>query len=91
MKPDESKVDPNFHNDKIPKEDRWSLYFFISNIAYVLKRSANYYSQVFLEAWKYFVKEKKVRKYWRKGKKRSLIKNCFDFAAVMEFSKCWKF
>ena len=71
MKSDESKIDPNFNNDKIPKEGRWSLYFFISNTDYVLKRSTNYYSQVFLGEWKYFVKEKKLRKYWRKGKKRS--------------------
>lgn len=49
MKSDESKIDPNFNNDKIPKEGRWSLYFFISNTDYVLKRSTNYYSQVFLE------------------------------------------
>ena len=56
IKSDESKINPNFLIDKIPKEGGHCISLSVILIDSVLKRSTNYYSQVFLEECKYIVK-----------------------------------
>ena len=57
------KINTNFHNNKIPKEDSQyiCLSVILSDSGY--RTSKNYYPLVFLEKCKYVVKEKKIPKY----------------------------
>ena len=59
----EGKINTNFHNDKIPKEDSHCTCLLDVLIVSVFKIGKNYYPQVFLEECKYFVKEKEVTKH----------------------------
>ena len=53
------KINTNFHNNKIPKEDSQFICLSMIMINSVIKTSKNYYPEVFLEECKYFVKEKR--------------------------------
>ena len=57
------KINPNFDNNKIPKED--PEYFCLSVIFLdsIFRTGKNYYPQVSLEECKYVIKEKKIHKY----------------------------
>ena len=54
------KINTNFHNDKILKEDSHCVCLSVILIDSVLKMSKNYYPQAFVEEYKYIVKEKEV-------------------------------
>ena len=54
------KINTNFHNDKISKEDSHCACLSVILIDSVLKMSKNYYPQAFVEECKYIVKEKEV-------------------------------
>ena len=57
------KININFHNNKIPKQDYQYICLSVILIDSVIRRGKIYYPQVFLEECKYFVKEKKIPKY----------------------------
>ena len=57
------KINTNFHNNKIPKEDSQCICLSVILIDSVFRTGNNYYPQVFLEECKYVVKEKKISKY----------------------------
>ena len=57
------KINTNFHSDKIPKEDSQCVCLSIILLNSVFGTGKHYYPQVFLEEYKYFVKEKKIPKY----------------------------
>ena len=53
------KINTNFHNNKIPKEDSQYICLSLISINSIFKTGNNYYPQVLLEECKYVVKEKK--------------------------------
>ena len=57
------KVDTNFHNNKILKEDFQCISLSVILINSVFRTGKNYYPQVFLNECKYVVKEKKIPNY----------------------------
>ena len=57
------KINPNFHNNRITKEDFWFISSSIILIDSVLRTGKNYDLQVFLKECKYVVKEKKMSEY----------------------------
>ena len=54
------KINTNFHNDKIPKEDSVCIFLSLISIDSIYRTDNKYYPQVFLEKRKYVVKEKKT-------------------------------
>ena len=56
------KINTNFSNNKIPKEDSQYIYLSVILIDSVSRTGKNYYLQVFLEECKCVVKEKKILK-----------------------------
>ena len=63
IKPYKGKINTNFHNNKVPKEDSKCICLSVILINSVFRTGNNYYPQMFLEECKYFVKEKKMPKY----------------------------
>ena len=59
IKSQEGKVNPNFHNEKIPKESSHCILLQMILTISVLEMGKNYYPQKCLEEWEYIVKEKK--------------------------------
>ena len=57
------KINTNFHNNKIPKEDSQYICLSLILIDSGYRTSKNYYPLLFLEECKYVVKEKKIPKY----------------------------
>ena len=57
------KINTNFHNNKIPKEDSQYICLSVILIDSGYRTSKNYYPLVFFEKCKYVVKEKKIPKY----------------------------
>ena len=57
------KINTNFHNNKIPKEDSQCICLSVILIDSVFRTGNNYHPQVFLKEYKYVVKEKKMLKY----------------------------
>ena len=55
-----AKINANFHNSKVPKEDCQYICLSKSLLDCVFRTGINYYPQVFLEERKYVVKEKKI-------------------------------
>ena len=53
------KINTNFHNNKIPKEDSKFIFLSVILIDSVFRASKNYYPQILLEECKYVVKEKR--------------------------------
>ena len=56
------KVNTNFHNHKIPKEDSQFVCLLVILINSVFKTDKNYYPQIFLEECKCVTKKKKMKK-----------------------------
>ena len=56
------KINTNFHNNKIPKEDSQCICLSVILIDSIF-RTVNFYSQLFLEECKFVVKEKTISKY----------------------------
>ena len=56
------KINTNFYNNDIPKEESQCIYLSVTLIDSVYRKDNNYYPQVFLER-KYFVKEKQMPQY----------------------------
>ena len=54
---------PNFHNNKIPREGSQFICLSASVIDFNFRTGKNYYPQVFLEQYKYLVKEKEIPNY----------------------------
>ena len=54
------KINTYFQNNKILKESSWCIYLLVVLIDSVYRTSKNYYPKVFLEEYKYFIKEKKM-------------------------------
>ena len=52
------KINTNFRNDKIPKESSQFICLSVMLIDSIFRTDKNYYPQVFLEEFKYIVKEK---------------------------------
>ena len=63
IKSDEGKINTNFHDDKVPKEDLQYICLLVDLIDFVFRTGKNYHLQVFLEECKYFVVEKTMPKY----------------------------
>ena len=63
MKSYNRKINTNFHNNKIPKECSQCLCLSVVFINSVFRTGKNYYPQVFVEEYKYVVKEKKMSRY----------------------------
>ena len=63
MKSCNRKINTNFRNNEIPKEDSQYICLSVILIDSVFRTGENYYPQVFLEECKYAVKEKKISKY----------------------------
>ena len=57
------KIDTNFHNNKIPKDDPQCICISVILVDSVYRKDKDYYPQVFLEECKYVVKEKKMPEY----------------------------
>ena len=57
------KINTNFRNNEIPKEDSQYICLSVILIDSVFRTGENYYPQVFLEECKYAVKEKNISKY----------------------------
>ena len=53
------KINTNFHNNKIAKEDSKFIFLSVILIDSVCRASKNYYPQILLEECKYVVKEKR--------------------------------
>ena len=58
-KSNNGKINTNFHNNKIPKEDSQYICLSIILLDSVFRTGKNYYPQVFLQERKYGIKEKK--------------------------------
>ena len=56
----EGKTNTNFHNDKIPKEGPQCIWLSVILIDSVYRTGKNSYPQVYLEKYKYVIKEKKI-------------------------------
>ena len=63
MKSYNRKINTNFHNNKIPKECSQCICLSVVFIDSVFRTGKNYYPQVFVEEYKYVVKEKKMSRY----------------------------
>lgn len=59
----EEKINTDFHDDEVPKEDSQYICVSVVLIYYVFRTDKNYYPHVFLEKFKYVFKEKKMTKY----------------------------
>ena len=59
IKSNNGKINTNFHNNKIPKEDPQYICLSVILMDSVFRIGQNYYRQVFLEECQYVVKEKK--------------------------------
>ena len=59
----EGKINTNFHKNEIPNEDSQFICLSVILIDSVFRTGNNYYPQVFLEEYKYVVKEKKMPEY----------------------------
>ena len=57
------KLNTNFHNNKIPKEGSQLICLSVILVDSVFRTGKNYYPQVFLEEYKYIVKERKIPEY----------------------------
>ena len=57
------KINTNFYNNKIPREGPQFIYLSIILIDSVFRTGKHYYPQVFLEQFKYVVKEKMILEY----------------------------
>ena len=57
------RINTNFHNNKIPKEDSQYLCLSVILIDYPFRRDKNLHSQVFLDECKYVIKEKRIHNY----------------------------
>ena len=57
------KINPNFDNNKIPKEIFQYICLSVILLDSIFKTDKNYYPQVFLEECKYFIKEKRIHNY----------------------------
>ena len=57
------KINANFHNNKISKEDSQFFCLSVILINYVFRTDNNYYPEVFLEECKFIIKEKKIPKH----------------------------
>ena len=55
----EGKINPNFHNDKIPKEGSYFIYLSVILIDSGFRMGKSYYPPVFLEECKLFVNKTK--------------------------------
>ena len=56
------KINTNFHINKIPKEGSHCICLSVILINSIFRKDKDYYPQVFLEEFKYVVKEKKTSK-----------------------------
>ena len=61
IKSSNGKVNTNFHNDKIPKEDSQFICLLVILSDSVFRTGKNYYPQGFLEECKFEVKEKRCQ------------------------------
>ena len=59
IKSNNGKINTNFHNNKIPKEDPQYICLSVILMDSVFRIGQNYYRQVFLEECQYVVKKKK--------------------------------
>ena len=57
------KMNTNFHNDKIPKEGSQCISQSVTLIDSVYRKDKDSYPKVFLEEYKYVVKEEKMSKF----------------------------
>ena len=57
------KINTNFHNNKVPKEGSQFACLVVILIDFVFRTGKKYHPQVFLEEYKYVVKEKKMPVY----------------------------
>ena len=57
------KINTNFHNNKIPKQDSQCICLPVILIDSVYRKDKDYYPQMFLEECKYVVKDKKMAKF----------------------------
>ena len=57
------KISTNFHNSKVPKEDSQYICLSVILIDSVYRKDKKYYCGVFLEEFKYAIKEKKMSNY----------------------------
>ena len=57
------KINTNFHNNKIPKEHFQNICWSVILLDSIFKAGKNYYPQLFLEEFKYVIKEKKIDNY----------------------------
>ena len=63
MKYFKGKIKTNFLNNKIPKEDSQDISLSVILIDSVFRTSKKFCPQVFLEEWKYVIKEKEIHNY----------------------------
>ena len=61
MKSYNGKINTNFHNNEIPKEDSQRICLSVILINSVFRTGYNYYPQVFLEECKHIVKKKRFQ------------------------------
>ena len=57
------KISTHFHRDKIPKKASQCLFLSVTLVDSVFRTGKKCYPQVYLEKFKYVVKEKKLSKY----------------------------
>ena len=57
------KINANFQNNKIPKEDTRFIGLLVISIDSIFRTGKNCYPQVFLEEWKHVFKEKKIHNF----------------------------
>ena len=57
------KINTDFHDDDVPKEDSQYICVSVILVDSVFRTDKNYYPHVFLEKFKYVFKEKKMTKY----------------------------
>ena len=67
------KINTNFLDNKIPKESSQFICLSVILIDSVFRTNKNYYPQVFLEEYKYVVKEKKIPKYMSNDREKFLL------------------
>ena len=68
------KINTNFQNNKISKEGSQCICLSLVLIDSVYRKDKNYYPQVFLEEFKYVVKEEKMSKFITDNMKKSVMK-----------------
>ena len=78
----EAKININFHYNKVPKEDSQYICISVFLIETVFTAGKNYQPQLFLEESKYFVKLKKMLKYFIKD-----IESSFDKSHKVNFEE----